>query len=77
MKMENSNEDRISVLWKDIEEFLEVLDEIDIQIDRFPSPETQGELRRLLNLENRRINVLEAMVRDIIELLKINKKEEI
>jgi len=75
--MENSNVDKISIIWKDIEEFLEVLDDIDIQIDRFPSPETEGELRRLLHLETRRINILEAMVRDIIELLKISKKEEV
>jgi len=73
--MEDLNKDKNAILWKDIEEFLEVLDEIDMQIDRFPSPETEGEFRRFLNLENRRINVLEAMVRDIIELLKMNKKE--
>jgi len=75
--MENSNDDKILVIWKEIEEFLEILDDIDGQVDRFPSPETEGELRRFLHLENRRVNVLESIVRDTIELLKVYKKEKI
>ena len=72
--MKNSNEEKILIIWKDIEEFLNILDEIDIQLDRFPSPETEGELRRFLHLETRRVNVLESMIRDIVELLKTKKE---